>query len=329
MNAPDARFCGQCGNAMRPSEEYSQGEGEDVQCPQCERYNDDDSIYCDQCGQMLEGSTAHAGRSRRPRRGDTAPRENLVRGIWPIEFRSKSRATDGTQGDSLGTLFGHFAVFNRWTKIDSLWEGEFMESIKPGAFRKTIQENGQAVRCLFSHGMDYVAGDKPLGPIRALTEDKEGAYYEVDLMDTSYNRDLLPGLKANLYGASFRFRAIKEDFDFKPGTTDWNPEGIPARQVQEAELFEFGPTPFPAYADASAGMRSLTDQFIEVRLQRLIGDPSKIRDFILGARQPQPPALAPRAVGIPHSQEEPSRVKVVKAPSNPLSLSEFLEALEV
>src|SRR5437588_28150 len=43
------------------------------------------------------------------------PKENLVRGIFPLEFR------DAEEGHP--TLAGHFAVFNQWTEIDSAWEG--------------------------------------------------------------------------------------------------------------------------------------------------------------------------------------------------------------
>jgi phage head maturation protease len=32
------------------------------------------------------------------------------------------------------TVSGHFAVFNRWTEIDSLFEGQFMERFAPGSF---------------------------------------------------------------------------------------------------------------------------------------------------------------------------------------------------
>ena len=49
------------------------------------------------------------------------------------------------------------------------------------------------MRVLFEHGMDPQIGNKVLGPIEDLGEDKRGAYYTVPLLDTSYNRDLAPG----------------------------------------------------------------------------------------------------------------------------------------
>src|SRR5712671_4212731 len=103
-------------------------------------------------------------------------------------------ATDG----GMPTLYGHFAVFNRWTEIDSWMEGHFLERIAPGAFKKTFRE--QTPKVLFQHGMDPQVGDKPLGPIESLAEDATGAAYEVRMLDTAYNRDLIPGLEAGLYG---------------------------------------------------------------------------------------------------------------------------------
>ncbi len=67
-----------------------------------------------------------------------------------------------------------------------------------------------------------------------------------------------PGLRAGVYGASFRFQTLREDIDQRPGTSAYNPEGLPQRTIQEARVMEFGPVTFPAYAGATAGVRSLT-----------------------------------------------------------------------
>lgn len=171
-------------------------------------------------------------------------------------------ADDGS--DYIGLLTGHFAVFNRWTEIDSFWEGRFMEQVAPGAFTKTFAENRQGMRVLLNHGRDPSFGMKPLGPIQELAQDEKGAYYEVGLLDTTYNRDLIPGLKAQQYGASFRFQIIREEVNTQPERSDHNPEGIEERTIMEAKVREFGPVTFPAYEDATAGLRSLNDQLVEL-----------------------------------------------------------------
>ena len=198
------------------------------------------------------------------------PRDNLIRARRPgIELRA-------AESGGMPTMIGHFAVFNQWTEIDSMWEGTFMERLSPGAFTKTFQENRANMRVTLNHGSDPMAGDKPLGPITELKEDEQGAYYEVPLLDTSYNRDILPGLEAGLYGASFRFRVTKDDVTKKPSRSDYNPNALPERTIKEVSVEEFGPVTFPAYAGASASVRSLTDDFIvrqfvgHERLRRLL-----------------------------------------------------------
>jgi HK97 family phage prohead protease len=146
------------------------------------------------------------------------------------------------------TLVGHFAVFNQWTEINSWFEGNFLERIAPGAFKKTFAENRSNMKVLFQHGMDPQIGDKPLGPIDTLKEDRTGGYYEVPLLDTGYVPRAVPGLEADLYGASFRFAVMREEIVDEPGVSAYNPKGIQERTIQEAKVIEFGPVTFPAYA---------------------------------------------------------------------------------
>jgi HK97 family phage prohead protease len=163
---------------------------------------------------------------------------------------------------------GYFAVFDQWTEIDSWSEGNFLERISPGAFKKTITENRDAMRVLFQHGMDPVFGDKPLGPIRDLAEDTKGPAYAVPLLRTSYNTDLEQLLRSDppVLGASFRFRVTREELVDEGEQSDYNPRGLPERTIKEAQVMEFGPVTFPAYAGASAGIRSITDAVRDARV---------------------------------------------------------------
>jgi HK97 family phage prohead protease len=204
----------------------------------------------------------------------TPPREGF-RAVLPATLEVRDKPKNEGNGR---TLSGHFAVFNRWTEIDSMWEGHFLERVAPGAFKKTFSE--MTPKVLFQHGRDAVVGDRPLGTITALREDGDkGAYYEVDLFDTSYNNDLIPGLRAGVYGASFRFRATREEFEERPERSDFNPDGLPQRTIKEAQVSEFGPVTFPAYADATAGVRSLTDDLF---LRSAAADPERFARFVGG-----------------------------------------------
>jgi HK97 family phage prohead protease len=161
------------------------------------------------------------------------------------------------------TMFGHFATFNEWTEIDSAFEGNFLERVAPGAFARSLARDRSRLRVLFQHGRDPQIGDKVLGIPTVLREDELGAAYEVPLLDTSYVRDLIPGLEAGAYGASFRFKVVREDLNQKPERSTYNPDALPERTIREARVMEFGPVTFPAYEGATAGVRSLTDWWLE------------------------------------------------------------------
>jgi HK97 family phage prohead protease len=203
---------------------------------------------------------------------DTHPVDNLIRARrddGAIEVRA-SESASGT------TLFGHFAVFDQWTQIDSMYEGRFMERVGDGAFTRTFGERRDKIRVLYDHGKDPFIGNKPLGAPDVLRVDRGvGAYYESELFDASYVRDLLPALRAGQLGASFRFRVLDEEWVDPKRSTEWNPDRLPERTLLDVELYELGPTTFGAYEGATAGLRSATDDF----LNRLLSDPIFVARF--------------------------------------------------
>lgn len=201
------------------------------------------------------------------------PRENLARAMAP--------STSQVEVDDTGsTMRGYFARFNSWYPVDSVMEGHFIESIEPGAFKKAISETRGKLQVLFHHGMDPSFGLKPLGPIRDIGEDDSGAFYEVDLLDTSYNRDLIPGLRAGLYGSSFRFNVPgrdKERFEAMPKRSSYNPDGLPERRIFEVQLKDVGPTPFPVNPDTPTGVRSETDALL---IAAFAAEPDRLRALL-------------------------------------------------
>lgn len=174
----------------------------------------------------------------------------------PTPARSVSRATPAAEPTGAQpTMFGHFAVFDVWTEVESFWEGNFMESIARGAFVKTIEEDRAQMRVTLNHGRDPYLGNKVLGRIDALKEDQVGAAYEVALY-RGIPELVMEGLRDDAYGASFRFWVMSENFTEKPKVSTYNPRGIPERVITEAMVEEFGPVTFPQYPEASAHLRS-------------------------------------------------------------------------
>jgi HK97 family phage prohead protease len=215
---------------------------------------------------------------------------DVVRAVAPddLEVRSDDDA-------AMPTLVSRFSPFDTWYEIDSMFEGRFLERTVKGAFRKTIRENGANVKVLFDHGYDTQIGNKVLGPIASLREAKDSAVGEVPLFDTSYNRDLLPGLEAGVYGSSFRFRVIRDEWNDEPGKSEFNRDGIPERTIKEVRLFEFGPVTFPANPTATAGVRCLTDNYYERARAR---DP-QVEGLLARARALRTPDAGTAPAGTP------------------------------
>jgi HK97 family phage prohead protease len=186
----------------------------------------------------------------------------LIRGAVAAPTLTKARADgdagDGAAADGAGDVMTvEFSRFDTWYEIDSWWEGRFLERTARGAFKRTIKSQGPAgIKVLFNHGRDMQIHQKSLGVATVLEERETSPYMEVPLLDTSYNRDLIPGLRAGAYGSSFMFEVVREDWNHEPGVSDANPEGLPERTIKEVKLFEAGPVTWPANPDATAGLRS-------------------------------------------------------------------------
>jgi HK97 family phage prohead protease len=213
---------------------------------------------------------------------------DLIRGV-PAHLSPLQLRADAEPADALGRLVVRFSPFNVWYEVSSWWEGNFLEQTQRGAFKKTMKESKNSIRALFDHGYDPQIGNKVLAATEDLREDPDSAVLEGDLLDTSYNHDLAPGLRAGVYGSSFRFRVIQESWNDDPGVSDHNPKGIPERVITEIKLFEAGPVTFPANPEATAGVRSLTDQYYE----RLRGrNPQRYDELLARARSLRTPEQA-------------------------------------
>jgi len=177
----------------------------------------------------------------------------VVRAGAAPALNGRSTRRGSADGDGMPTLAGYLARFGEWTEIDSWLEGRFMESIARGAFKKTMREQRDQVKVTLNHGRDPSLGDRPLGGIADLREDDAGAYYEVPLLGGVPDM-VTNGLRAGVYGSSFRFMALREELSKDPGPSRHNPGGLPERTLVEVRLYEFGPVTFPAYAGATAGV---------------------------------------------------------------------------
>jgi HK97 family phage prohead protease len=178
----------------------------------------------------------------------------------PCEFRVSSDS-----GKS--TIFGYAAKFG----VRSADLGGWVEVIAPDAFKASLATNPD-VRGLFNHNPDHILGRTTAGTMR-LSTDEVGLSYEIDPPDTQVSRDLMVSMqRGDISQSSFGFVCQDASWSYDEAS------GMEVRTVKQAELFDCSPVTYPAYPDATSGVRSLpADMPIEVR-SRLAAVKAEKRD---------------------------------------------------
>lgn len=163
---------------------------------------------------------------------------------------------DGT-GNEPVVISGYAAVFNSKTSIGDFFE----EVIAPGAFARTISENGD-IRALFNHNWDHVLGRTRNGTLK-VEEDTRGLKFKVELPNTSLARDLAESMKrGDINQCSFGFWATGEAWDYSVEPA--------VRTLNEVELYEISVVSIPAYEDTEVSLRSKEiDEQVEKRIKIL------------------------------------------------------------
>lgn len=166
----------------------------------------------------------------------------------PCEFR-----VAGDSGSPV--IYGYAAKFG----VRSEDMGGWVEIIAPNSFDAHLATNPD-VRGLYNHNADLVLGRTAANTMR-VSVDTVGLAYEIDAPDTQYARDLLVSMKrGDVNQSSFGFIAKDASWDYDEVI------GVDVRTVKEAELFDCSPVTFPAYTQATSGVRSLPDDMpVEVR----------------------------------------------------------------
>jgi uncharacterized protein len=144
--------------------------------------------------------------------------------------------------DQAPKIVGYAAVFNTWADIGG---GLFKESIKPGAFRKTIKEND--IRALIDHKSEQIIGRNKAGTLK-LREDDKGLAVEIFPTPTTYANDLIMNMRAgNISQMSFGFQVNKQEINYERDE----------RVLEDVTLFDVSVVSFPAYESTTAQVRSL------------------------------------------------------------------------
>jgi uncharacterized protein len=203
-------------------------------------------------------------------------------------------AAGGTDGDGL-TLEGYAAVFGVPTRINS-WEGTFDETIRSGAFKKTLREQTPVMQ--LDHGNHPLIGSIPIGTYSSLSEDETGLAVAGRLSDNWLMQPVRDAIASGaINGMSFRFTVVRDAWTdtagkrMDPADDDfwealWMGEGWPTgplqRELIEVKMPEAGPVVFPAYRETSVSVRAQQlagavmasgDLMQEVRSELALGRP--------------------------------------------------------
>ena len=118
-----------------------------------------------------------------------------------------------------------------------------LERIELGAFTESIKTRD--VLALWSHDQSAVLGRTSSGTL-ALTEDRTGLEYLLDLPDTTHGRDAAELLRRGDIGGASVGMIVDED------TWTMDRFGYPIRSIQQATLVEISLVGLPAYPTTSA-----------------------------------------------------------------------------
>ena len=165
------------------------------------------------------------------------------------------------------TLEGFVAVYDQWARISNAFEGDFDETVRFGAFARTVRANPRPV-IQFDHGQHPLLGSIPIAAPPRMKEEKRGFWVSTTVHDnwlTEPVRDAI--VSGAIRGMSMRFYPAAENGE------RWDPMRE-KRELLDLHVLEMGPVVFPAYEGTTVNMRS--QQFADA-----LKDPTLRHDLAL------------------------------------------------
>jgi HK97 family phage prohead protease len=163
------------------------------------------------------------------------------------------------EANKLGTVRGYASVFGVRSENLGMPDYPIFEVIAKGAFDAVL---GDDVRALFNHDPNAIlARSKDGKGTLKLGVDEVGLWYEFDLPDTTLGRDLKQSLeRGDIDQSSFAFEVSGQAWE---SVTDGDKK-ITVRTIKSVKrLYDVSPVTYPAYPDASVGLRSMADEALK------------------------------------------------------------------
>lgn len=147
------------------------------------------------------------------------------------------------------TLSGYAAVFNSPSEPLQSHRGEFIETIAPGAFKRSLGET--KVWAYYNHDTDWPLARTPES--LTLSEDRVGLRMSMQLPDTTYGNDVVALMQAGILDGSM-------SFGFRSREDRWESRGgVLHRTLLDVDLLEISIVQQPAYPAPRASLRGLVD----------------------------------------------------------------------
>ena len=143
------------------------------------------------------------------------------------------------------TLSGYAAVFNSASEPLQSHRGEFVETIAPGAFKRSLAES--RVWAYYNHDTNWPLARTP--DTLTLSEDRVGLRMSMQVPDTTYGRDVMALLEAGILDGSmsFGFRTKEDRWERR--------DGVLHRTLLDVDLVEISVVQTPAYTAPQAALR--------------------------------------------------------------------------
>lgn len=156
------------------------------------------------------------------------------------------------------TVEAYASVFDVAATVSDFEGSGYVETIRRGAFERTIAQRGDRMQVIYNHGLDIYGTptaefSMPVGVALEMREDARGLFTVTRYSKTPLADQILELIKDGAIRAqSWGGRWVRSE-----GRAPYRPGQSVIRY--EAAMREYGPTPFPVFQDAAIiGVRSVS-----------------------------------------------------------------------
>ena len=208
--------------------------------------------------------------------GRTAPRRDVERRFTMSAVAAMWAGAEESRDGVPKRIGGYAAKFSTYSRD----LGHFVEEVQPAFFNKSRGDGWPDVICRFNHEDTQLLGTIA-GRTLTLGCDRDGLLYDVEPPSAmQYIVELVQ--RGDVQKSSFAFRCIEDEWTM---TSD----GGPLRKLHTGQLVDVAPVVTPAYADTTAGLRSLAERFgADPEEVRSLADAHELRKFFTRTDRPGP-----------------------------------------